>query len=308
MKNVHERLVGGSCKDVWALVETLATPNDRVWPHDVWPSMELDRGLAVGSRGGHADVRYHVESVTPGASLVFRFDPPTGLDGVHRFDLEPAGSATTVRHTIDARPTDAMRVVWPLVVRWIHDAVVEDALDNVEAALRNESVRRRRPNAYVRQLIRMMRPHRPDRVGTLAGTGAAITLGAIGALHAAWALGSTFPSADAQSLARTVVGSETFPSAAASATVAALLGAATFIAAARSFPRTRLGRRIPGLITRPGIVVIAAVLVLRGAGGLLSSAIGVPTTSSSFRTLNLVAYSPLCLALAAALARLEKST
>lgn len=308
MKNEHARLVHGPSTDVWALVETLATPNDRLWPHDVWPPMKLDNGLAVGSQGGHADVRYHVESVTPGTSLVFRFEPPTGLDGVHRFDLEPAGNATTVRHTIDATPTGAMRVVWPLVVRWIHDAVVEDAFDNVEAVLRNEQVTRRRPNAYVRELVRMVRPLRPNGVGTAAGAGAAITLGAIGALHAAWALGSTFPSTDARSLARTVVGGETFPSAAASATVAGLLGAATFIVAARSFPRTRLGRRVPGFVTRPGVVVIGAVLALRGVGGLLSGAIGVPATSSTFRTLNLVAYSPLCLALAAALARLEKST
>lgn len=306
MKNVHERLVNGSPEDVWALVETLATREDRLWPRDVWPAMELDRGLVVGSRGGHDDVRYCVESVTPGRSVVFRFEPPTGLDGIHRFDLEPAGHATTIRHTIDATPTGSMRAVWPVMVRWIHDAVVEDAFDNAQAALVNEPVQRRRPSAYVRELVRMIRPHRPDRVGRLSGLGAAITLGGIGALHGAWALGSTFPAADATSLARTVVGADTFPSPMASATVAGLLGVATIVVTARTFPRTRLGRRIPSLVTRPGVLAIGAVLVLRGAGGLLSSAVGVPTTSSAFRTLNLVAYSPLCLALALALARLER--
>lgn len=308
MKNVHERRIDGSTEQVWALVETLATSDDRLWPRDVWPAMKLDNGLTVGSRGGHHDVRYHVASVIPGTSVVFRFEPPTGLEGVHRFDLEPAGDATTIRHTIDAEPTGTMRVQWPVIVRWIHDAVVEDAFDNAEAALRNETVRRRRPNAYVRQLLRTLRPHQPDRAGTISGAGAAIVLGAIGALHAAWALGSTFPAADAASLARAVVGGDTFPSAAASAVVAGLLGTATVVIAARSFPQTRLGRRLPGLVTRPGVVVIGAVLALRGAGGLIVSALGTPATAATFRVLNFVAFSPLCIALAAALARLERTT
>lgn len=306
MKNVHERVVNGSTDDVWALVETLATPHDRVWPRDVWPEMELDNGLTIGSRGGHADVRYNVESVEPGRSVVFRFEPPTGLEGVHRFDLAPAGTRTTLRHTIEATPTGAMRAVWPVAVRWIHDAIVEDAFDNVEAALRNEAVRRRRPNAYVRQLLRVVVPHRPDRVGSLAGTGAAIVLGGIGALHLAWALGSAFPSADPTTLARTVVGGDTFPTATASATVAGLLTGATAIVAARAHPRTRLGRLVPSLVARPGVVVIATVLGVRGLGGLVISALGVPATSSKFRALNLIAYSPLCIALAAAVARLER--
>ncbi len=307
MKNVHERVVNGSAADVWAVVETLATPDDRLWPHDVWPAMELDRGLVVGSRGGHADVRYNVESITPGRSVVLRFEPPTGLDGMHRFDLEPTGPATTLRHTIDATPTGSMRVVWPLMVRWIHDAVVEDAFDNVDAALRHEPVDRRRPNAYVRQLVRMLRPHRPDRIGTFAGAGAAATLGATGVLHGAWALGSTFPAADAQALARSVVGGDTFPSSAASATVAGLLGTATVIVAARTFPRTRLGRRLPGLLARPAVVIVSTVLAMRGVGGILVSALGMPSTTPAFRIRNLVMYSPLCIALAVALTRLERN-
>ena len=307
MKNVHERLVNGSPEDVWALVETLGTRKDRLWPGDVWPAMELDRGLVVGSRGGHANVRYHVDSMTPGRSVVFRFEPPTGLDGVHRFDLDPTESVTMLRHTIDATPTGSMRAVWPLMVRWIHGAVVEDALDNAEAALANNPVQRRRPNGYVRQLVRMIRPHRPDPVGTLAGTGAAVTLGGIGVLHGAWALGSTFPAADAMSLARTFVGGDTFPSAAASATVAGLLGAAAVVVTARTFPRTQLGRQLPGLVTRPGVLIIGTVLALRGAGGLLVSALGIPSTTSQFRVRNLALYSPICLALACALVRLERS-
>ena len=308
MKNVHERVVKGSTDQVWALVATLATPGDRLWPRDVWPEMRLDHGLSVDSRGGHGMIRYFVESIKPGRSVVFRFESPTGLDGVHRFELEPTKDGTVLRHTIEATPRAAMRVMWPIAVRWVHDAVVEDAFDNAESHMNNRAVQRRRPNPYVRQVVRALVPHRPDRVGTLAGMGAAIMLGGIGTLHLVWALGSTFPFADVTTLARTVVGGDTFPSAAATATVAGLVATATAIVTARTYPRTRLGRLVPSVVARPGVVTVGAVLGLRGLVGLLVSALGVPATSSRFRTLDLVAYSPVCLALTIALWRLERKT
>ena len=306
MRNVHERVVQGTTREVWALVETLATPNDKLWPPDPWPKMRLDKGLAVGSCGGHDTVRYHVERVEPGRSVVFRFEPPTGLDGFHRFDVIRAGSRTKLRHTIEAKPTGAMRVAWPLIVRWLHDAMIEEGFDSAEAAQSKEPVRTPLRSFYVRQLVRALAPHRPDCTGARAGTVAAAMLGGIGALHVAWACGSTIPSADAQSLARTVVGGNTFPSAGASAAVASLLGIASALVAARAHPHTLFGQRIPTVVTRPGVLGVAAVLGLRGAGGIVSSALGIPHTTSTFRVLDLVIYSPLCLGLAVAIARMEK--
>lgn len=306
MKNAHERTVEGRPDEVWELVETLATPNDKLWPREPWPKMKLDSGITVGSRGGHDDVRYFVERIDPGRSIVFRFEPPTGLDGIHTFEVIPSESATKIRHSIEAKPTGTMRVAWPLMVRWLHDALIEDGFDVAEAALSGAPVNRSRHSFYVRQLIRALVPHRPDRTGAIAGTAGATVLGAIGAIHLAWAFGSTFPSADAQSLARMVVGGNTFPSKAASATVAGLLGVASTLVAARARPMTPLGHQAPTVVTRPGVLGIAVVLGLRGAGGIVASALGVPPTTSKFRWLNLVIYSPLCLGLAAAIVRMEK--
>ncbi len=306
MKNVHERIVRGTTDQAWALVETLASPNDKLWPRDPWPRMKLDKGLTVGSQGGHHTIRYHVERIEPGRSVLFRFEPPTGLDGVHRFEIVPAGSSTKVRHIIDAKPTGTMRVAWPLFVRWLHDALIEDGFDVAEATLSNGPVQKRRHSTYVRQLIRTFVPPRPDRTGAQTGTVAAAVLGGIGVLHLAWALGSTFPSSDAKSLARAVVGGSTFPSADASATVAALLGIASTLVVARARPLTPLGRRAPGVLTRPGVLGVALVLGLRGAGGIVAGVLGVPRTAASFRVLNLVIYSPLCLGLGAAIVRMEK--
>ncbi len=308
MKNVHERIVQGAPAEVWELVETLATSDDKLWPRDPWPKMKLDNGLTVGSRGGHDTVRYHVERIEPGRSVVFRFEPPTGLEGTHTFEVLAAGSATSIRHTISAEPTGTMHVAWPLMVRWLHDALIEDGFDNAEAALSGAPVNRSRHSFYVRQLIRALVPHRPDRTGAIAGTAAATVLSAIGAIHLAWAFGSTFPSADAQSLARMVVGGNTFPSKAASATVAGLLGVASTMVVARARPKSSFGRRLPTVVTRPGVVGVAVVLGLRGAGGIISAALGIPQTTSAFRVLDLVLYSPLCLGLAAAIWRMERDS
>ena len=133
-------------------------------------------------------------------------------------------------------------------------------------------------------------------------------LSAIGAIHLAWAFGSTFPSADAQSLARMVVGGNTFPSKAASATVAGLLGVASTMVVARARPKSSFGRRLPTVVTRPCVVGVAVVLGLRGAGGIISAALGIPQTTSAFRVLDLVLYSPLCLGLAAAIWRMERDS
>ncbi len=306
MKNVHERIVQGTPREVWELVETLSTPNDRLWPGDPWPRMKLDKGLTVGSRGGHDTVRYHVEHIDPGRSVVFRFEPPTGLDGTHEFEVMAAGSDTKIRHTISAEPTGTMHVAWPLMVRWLHDALIEDGFDTAEAALSGEPTRGRRHSTYVGQLIRALVPHRPDGIGVRAGTGAAVSLAGIAALHLAWAFGSTFPAADARSLARTVVGGNTFPSSGASATVAGLLGIASALVAARAHPASSFGRRLPTVLTRPAVIGVAFILGLRGVGGLISGALGLPKTTSTFRLLDLVLYSPLCLSLGAAILRMER--
>jgi hypothetical protein len=95
--------------------------------------MRLDHGLEPGSTGGHGPVRYSVDHHTPGREVEFRFDPSMGLLGFHRFQIEPLDNAVRVSHTILARPTGWMHLGWPLAVRWLHDALIEDAFDQLAA-------------------------------------------------------------------------------------------------------------------------------------------------------------------------------
>lgn len=74
IRNVHERVIGLPIERARPLLASLASADDALWPHRTWPPMRLDRGLSVGSRGGHAGVRYRVEKVSDDV-VGFRFIP-----------------------------------------------------------------------------------------------------------------------------------------------------------------------------------------------------------------------------------------
>jgi Polyketide cyclase / dehydrase and lipid transport len=132
VRNVHERWIAAPPERVAELIETLGSPGDRLWPHERWVAMKLDRGLEPGSRGGHGPVRYEVARHEPDRLLEFSFPRSGGFRGVHRFELEPSGDGTTLRHVLEGTTHGRTRVLWPLVIRPLHDALVEDALDKAE--------------------------------------------------------------------------------------------------------------------------------------------------------------------------------
>jgi hypothetical protein len=146
IRNVHERRLPAPAVEVGALLETLASDHDRLWPRDRWPAMRFDRPLdartpddplRVGACGGHGRIRYQVCAHQPGRSVVFAFTG--GLVGEHHFEVEVPGEAgehqAVLRHVLQATPTGWTRLAWPLVLRPLHDALIEDALDRAELAL-----------------------------------------------------------------------------------------------------------------------------------------------------------------------------
>jgi len=134
--NVHERIIAKSIDAVGGLIDGLASPADRLWPHELWPAMRFDRPLAVGARGGHGPIRYDVAAYAPGRSVRFAFTGPKGFDGFHEFVAEPCSPGSTrLRHTLQMRTTGPARLSWPLVFRPLHDALIEDALDKAQRVL-----------------------------------------------------------------------------------------------------------------------------------------------------------------------------
>jgi hypothetical protein len=100
--------------------------------------------LAEGLRGGHGPIRYDLETYDPGRRVVFRFRAPRGFDGTHSLQIlelsETGGKGGAgrarclLRHEIVMRVWGPARVTWPLVIRPLHDALLEDALDKAERA------------------------------------------------------------------------------------------------------------------------------------------------------------------------------
>ena len=95
VRNVHERVVDADAEAVGALVDSLSSPDDRLWPNRRWPAMRLDCGLEIGSDGGHGPVRYAVARYEPGRLVAFAFTHDSRWTGEHRLEVLPASRAAT---------------------------------------------------------------------------------------------------------------------------------------------------------------------------------------------------------------------
>jgi hypothetical protein len=155
--NIHERVLDASADQVGRLIDSLASSDDLLWPSDRWVPMQFDRPLGVGAVGGHGPIRYAVEAYEPGRSIRFRFTEPTGFLGTHRFEIQPtAGGKALLRHVIEMQVAGRSLLVWLIIIRPLHDALMEDALDRAETSL-GKPMPPRKWSCWVRFLRRIMR-------------------------------------------------------------------------------------------------------------------------------------------------------
>jgi hypothetical protein len=151
LSNVHEREIDAPLARLSPLLERVGGPDDELWPSPAWWPMTLDRPLAVGASGGHGGIRYRVSEHDRGRRVRFELHPGTGLLGHHELSLEALGpSRTRVRHVLVCRLRGAMRLVGPLLLVPLHDALVEDLLDDAERAATGTVRRPARWSPWVR--------------------------------------------------------------------------------------------------------------------------------------------------------------
>lgn len=159
--NVHQRVLNVSAQRVAALVATLGSPDDQLWPRKGWPRMVLDRPLAVGASGGHGPIRYDVEACEP-QFVAFRFRM-RGVHGWHAFEVLDATERNCVlEHRMEVRLSSLMALKWLAVIRPQHDGCVEDLLSQAQSVL-GETPRPVRRSAYVDFLLRHMSAGRKSR-------------------------------------------------------------------------------------------------------------------------------------------------
>jgi len=164
VRNVHERRFSLPPATVGALIDSLASHDDRLWPCCNWPPMRFDRPLAAGAVGGHGPVRYIVEEYHPGKSILFRFTAPRGFNGTHHFEVEELEGMTVLRHVIEMRTTGLALLSWPLAIRSLHNAAIEDCFDQAAISLKADLPHPARWSVYVRLLravMQMMTPSKP---------------------------------------------------------------------------------------------------------------------------------------------------
>lgn len=134
--NIHERELEANPIEVGALIDSLASKKDRLWPKHIWPRMEFDRSLRVGAKGGHGPIRYYVEKYSPGKSIKFRFTGPIGFNGFHGYEISGGPKLPVIlRHTLKMDTYGTAILSWPLVYRPLHDALIEDSLATAQVSL-----------------------------------------------------------------------------------------------------------------------------------------------------------------------------
>lgn len=162
--NEHERVIRAPAEVVGALLDRLSAEDDPLFPTPAWAAMIFDRPLGVGASGGHGPVRYSVTEYEPGRRVRFAFTPPD--NGFHEMSVEPIGKGRCrVRHVLETELLGRNRLLWPAVVRPLHDTIIEEVFDNIERAAAGGCARPVRWSPLVRLYNRLMWS-RPETVGT----------------------------------------------------------------------------------------------------------------------------------------------
>jgi len=133
--NIHEATFPVTAERLGALIDTLSSAGEALWPRETWPAMRFDRPLAAGARGGHGPIRYDVESYEPGRSIRFRFTGPRGFDGTHGYEVVDTPGGSLLRQRLEMKTSGIALISWPLLFRPLHDALIEDSFTKAELEL-----------------------------------------------------------------------------------------------------------------------------------------------------------------------------
>ncbi len=161
--NVHRRDLAVSADEAAILIDSLSSPNDRLWPSRTWPAMRFDGPLRRGAEGGHGPIRYRVLEYEKGRRATFGFTAPTGFNGTHAFTLTPLPSSSGCRleHRIAMSTSGRATLSWWLVFRPLHDALIEEALDQASQAFGKAVLVPHRRSKWVRLLRFLLGRRRP---------------------------------------------------------------------------------------------------------------------------------------------------
>ena len=126
IRNRHERTVAAPPERIAALIADF----DLIWPVRIAPVPRQQ-----GHRLYDAGLMTWEEFDRPGAARAFRVVRPDELRAEHWFELESAGGATVLRHTVEGHAAGKYEAIWRDRIEPVHDLIMEGLLDNVETAV-----------------------------------------------------------------------------------------------------------------------------------------------------------------------------
>ncbi len=138
IRNRHERTVAASPAEI----ATLIADFDLVWPTQIGPAPRRR-----GHRLYEAGLFLWEEFDRPGAARAFRVVRPDEMQAEHWFEVERAGGATVLRHTVEGRAAGDFETIWRDRIEPFHDRVLEALLDNVETAVASGRLTRQLPDS-----------------------------------------------------------------------------------------------------------------------------------------------------------------
>jgi hypothetical protein len=134
--NRHERELLALPEAVGRLLDSLGSDEDRLWPSDAWPRQVRSGPMAPGTEVRHGPIRYRITGYEPGRWIRYTFTAPVVFHGYPEFTvLAPQHDRCILQHTLAMKTSLAGALQWHLVLRPLHDALIEDAQSRAEHEL-----------------------------------------------------------------------------------------------------------------------------------------------------------------------------
>ncbi len=142
--NHHHRDFAYPLELITEKLSSLGSDNDLLWPHQYWPRMKFDKTPQVSAVGGHGLIPYRISIYQPQQQIRFQFEGLPGIKGYHEFVVTNVSQhCCRLSHDVQAELSLIGMRNWYLLIAPLHNALIEDLLDQLESELSGACVQQK---------------------------------------------------------------------------------------------------------------------------------------------------------------------